>query len=229
MQRAGLGDRQRIDLDEAGVEFDESPPQAVDQRAGLVVQSAVELEFRDELRHFIRARIAAGAEPELVHAQLAARHLRLDILAALRTADQHQFSGRGIDQQGEMQLPRRGDRGFDEDALDLLAILPGLRRHQLAAEQPARRRLGRFGAVDMLDAAGDFASSGMNLGLHHDTASVELPRDLAGVARRDRDATGWRAQAIRRQQVFRLELMDFHRSLPSFPPGFSYLVYVMPE
>ncbi len=118
-----------------------------------------------------------------------------------------------VEHDAEIQLARDGQRLFDQQALHLLALGPGLVRDQLHPEDFARQLAGFFSRLGQLDAAALAAASGVNLRLDDNAgcALVQqgLGRSFGFLAAFDHVPARHR-HSVLREDGFRLILVNFH-------------------
>ena len=122
-----------------------------------------------------------------------------------------------VEHDAEIELAVDGRGLFDQQALHLLALRPGLVRDELHAENVLGVQFGVFAGPRHLDAAALAAASGVNLRLD-DHALRALGKQLAGHRRGLFQRVGHFApghgNAVLRQDFLCLILVDFH---PEFP------------
>ncbi|KAF0128078.1 MAG: hypothetical protein FD148_1880 [Methylocystaceae bacterium] len=176
-QLAVLGDDQRIDLQELHVLGDERRVELFSQRARLFGEIAGEAERGGDLaavmRHQPRRRIDREGHDLLGRVM---RHL-FDVHAAFGRDHIGDARRRAVDQHREIEF--LVDRGavFDVEAVDLLAGLAGLLRHERRAKHlfgEGFRLVDRFGDAHAALVAGArflelalAAPAGVDLRLHH--------------------------------------------------------------
>ena len=77
-----------------------------------------------------------------------------------------------IEHDAEVELARDGQRLFDQQALDLLALRAGLVRDQLHAQHLVGELGGLFGRLGHLHAAALAASAGVDLRFDYDSGGA---------------------------------------------------------
>ena len=144
----------------------------------------------------------------------------LDVDPALGREDERHPALLPVDQRRKIELPVDCGAVLDVEAVDLLAVRTGLRRHQRRAQHLGRERL------DLVDRAGEphaalvarrglleaalAAAAGMDLALHHPKRPGELPRALDRLVRREGGKAGGDRDAERSQHRLGLIFVDVH-------------------
>jgi hypothetical protein len=210
---AVAGDHQRVDLDQAGIEVGEGAVHGqhqLDRRRHL---PALEAEAEGELAGVERQHADGRVEADLEDLLRAlARHL-LDLHAAFGRGDHGDAAARPVDQHAEIQLAPDVGPVLDVDALDLLALRPGLRGDQPHAEHRLGRLLGLVDGLHHLDAAALAAAAGVDLRLDHPNRAAQLAGHVLRFLRGVGDDAARHRDAVFRQQALGLILVDVHGSL----------------
>ncbi len=230
-EAAGLGDDQRVDLEEAHVLLDEGLVERGDQLvAGRDLGTGkpeAEGDAAPEMRRVAGRRVDMDGDDLL---RCLGGDL-LDIHAAGLGGDEGDAAGRTVDQDREIELARDLRAFLDIEPVDGAAGRPGLVGDQRAAKHLldlGHHLVDRFGEADAALLAGLgllepalAAAAGMDLGLHHpDRPAERLGRFLRLADREDGDAFRHR-RAEAAEQLLGLVFVDVHG--PWSPVRRSYL------
>ena len=218
-QAVRLGDDQRIDLHQCGVEVAERLVHRHQQAHELVHLALLEVELEGDVARLERAHRRCRRQrqaDDLVGMLLGDL---FDVHAAFGRGDDGDAAGRAVDQLRDIELARDVAALLDIDLLDLFALRAGLVGDQAAAQHlvGAGDHL-LHGAAD-LDAAGLAAAAGMDLGLHHPDRTVQLLGDGLGLGRVVGDVAARHRHAIAPQQLLGLIFVDIH----GLPPQASVI------
>ena len=115
-----------------------------------------------------------------------------------------------VEDEAEVQLAVDGEAFLDQQARHLLAVGTGLIGDERLAEQLARDRLGLFGRLGELDAAGLAAAAGMNLRLDDRNGSAEPLGDVVNFFGRERHFPAGNRHAVFGKDSFSLILVNLH-------------------
>ena len=99
----------------------------------------------------------------LVNLLWVARGKLLDLHAALGRGNEHHAFETTIHEASEVKLARNGTRGFDKQPVHRLARGSGLGSHQTGPQKLAGGLLQFLASLDLPDASGLAAATGMNL------------------------------------------------------------------
>ena len=223
-----LGDDERVDLEHLHVLGDEGRVELGHDLLGFLGQGALEAKRLGDgaavMGHHAGGRIDREGEDLLrrVVGDL------LDVHAALGGDHEGDAAGGAVDQHREVELALDVGAVLDIEAVDLLAGLAGLDRHEGLAEHLLRELLHLVDGLGEAHAAllaglgflepALAAAARMDLGLHHPERTAELlGGGLRLVGGEDRDAAGDRQTELL-QDGFALVFVDVHLfSSPSCP------------
>ena len=207
-----LGDDQRVDLGERGVELGEGLVEREHEAHRILDLVALEAEAEGEAARM--ERLHAGGRIDRHHEDLLGGlgGDLLDLHAALGRRHHGDAPGGAVDQHAEIELAADVEAFLDVDALDFLALGAGLVGDQVHADH----LLGGIGHVldglDHLDAAALAAAAGMDLGLHDPDAAAQLLGDFFGFLRGVGDAAFGHGDAKFGEQAFGLIFVNVHRA-----------------
>ena len=220
-----LGDDQRIDFEHRHVGLDEGPVELTDQRARLFGKLAGEAEDLRDLPAMMRLDAGRGVDRETVDLFRRVMRDALDVHATLCRDDEGDARSLAIDQHGEVELLLDIGAVLNVEAVDLLAVRPGLHGDERMAEHLGRVALHLVNVESETHAAlglgGEFlelalaAPASMDLALHHIERTWKLFCRLDGLFRRQGRKSGGHRRAEGLQDGFGLVFMDVHGSLCS--------------
>ena len=134
----------------------------------------------------------------------------LDLHAALGAGHHDGAAGRPVDDDAEVELLGHLEAFLDEHARDDAAFGAGLVRDQRHADDGLGELLGLVGRLGELDAAALAAAAGVDLRLDDDGAAAEALGDLRGLGGVERDLAARHGDAVPREDLLGLILVDFH-------------------
>ncbi len=212
-QVAGLGDDERVDLENRRVGRDEGVVERQHHLDALLERIAAQAEREAELLRLERLQADAWIDEDLVDLLGMLFGDLLDLDAAL-FADHEDDALRGaIEDEPEIQLAIDGETFFDEEPKDLLAAGAGLIRDERLAEQLARDRLGFGARLGKLDAAGLAAAAGVNLRLDDGNGAAEPLGDVVSFFGSKCHFPAGHRHAVFRKDSFSLVFVNLHKRI----------------
>ena len=219
-QLAVFRHRQRVDLDLRGVGAEERVVQLRCDVRRLLGEIAGQAQCRRDGAAVVRHEAGGGIDREGLDLLGRVVGDGFDVHAALCRDDEGDLPGGAIDQQREIEFARDIDAVGDVEAVDLLAGVAGLDRHQRVAQHVGCRRanliLGlrqphaALGVRPKLLELALAASAGMDLRLDHIKRPGQRLRRRDRFLHAHRRMAGGNGHAELRQQFLGLIFVDVH-------------------
>ena len=220
---------QRVDFRQRRIGVPESLVQRLHQFTGIGDQLIGYPDLARQGFGFVTAEPGFGIDHDLVNQFRGFLGHGFDFGAALGTGHDHDPLRGAIDDQADIEFI--GDVGalFDQQALDQLALGPGLMGHQGHAENRVGVLAHLVETFSQLDAAALAAPARVDLRLDYPFFAADFPGGGNRLVDRETGFAGWYRDAVTTQDILALILMDFHW-MPLPFSNFWYIVYqIEPE
>ena len=183
-----VGQEQRIDLEQRGVERGEGRGEPLQQADEFGKQAAREAEALAEGESLLVTNSLVRGNIQALEPHFAGTHALFDILTAFRAGEQNGFGLCGVDEEREIEAARRGHRALDKNAVRRGAGRACLRRDEGAAKEKAGGRGNFVRRAHNAYRARLAALAGTDLRLDREAFAAEVARNRGGVLRGQRHA-----------------------------------------